>query len=101
MERRDWKAAAGLLELSTYIDPYDAHALALLGDTAAQSGNWAAAASALQILIGLNPPDPAKAHYDLARAWLALGRSQEAKREILRALEIAPPMNARRSCSSS
>jgi cellulose synthase operon protein C len=38
----------------------------------------------------LTPGDPAGAHFDLARALLAAGKRQEAKREVLRALEIAP-----------
>ncbi len=88
--RKNWSAAARMLELSMYIQPYDPRAISLLGESAGEAGDWAAAVAAYQVLTGSNPPDPAGAHYDLARAWLGLGRNREAKRETLRALEIAP-----------
>ena len=53
-------------------------------------GEWPVAIAAYRALIGLNASDPAGAHFDLARALLASGIEQEAKREVLRALEIAP-----------
>jgi Flp pilus assembly protein TadD len=42
------------------------------------------------VLVALNPPDLAGAHYDLARALDTSGNRVEAKREVLRSLEIAP-----------
>jgi tetratricopeptide (TPR) repeat protein len=38
----------------------------------------------------LRPPNAAEAHYNVARAFHALGRTAEAKRSVLRALEAAP-----------
>ncbi len=89
-KRKDWADQSRFLELSVYIDPYEAGVHAGLGAAALESGNWAAAIAAYQALMGLNPPDPAEAHYNLARALLGAGRKAEAKRETLRALEIAP-----------
>jgi tetratricopeptide (TPR) repeat protein len=62
----------------------------MLGEAAVEAGNWPAAVTAYQTLVSLAPSDPAGAHYNLARAWLGYGKKQEAKRETLRALEIAP-----------
>jgi tetratricopeptide (TPR) repeat protein len=62
----------------------------LLGDAAMQAQDWPAAIAAFQVLVGLNPPDPAGAHYNLASAYFGAGKKAEAKRETLRALEIAP-----------
>jgi hypothetical protein len=42
------------------------------------------------VVVSLNPPDAAGAHYDLARSLEASGNRAEAKREVLRSLEMAP-----------
>lgn len=89
-KRKDWADESRNLDLSVYIDPYDAKVHALLGASALEAENWPAAIAAYQVLLGLNPPDPADAHYNLARAYLGAGNKTEAKRETLRALEIAP-----------
>jgi tetratricopeptide (TPR) repeat protein len=88
--RKDWKPAIRLLEAVSYINPYDADTQRALGECAAAAGDWAMAAAAYQVLLALNPPDPVGAHYGLAEAWLALGRKPEARKEVLRALELAP-----------
>jgi cellulose synthase operon protein C len=88
--REDWKAAAHVLETACYINPYDPDIQRTLGECAAAAGDWSSAAAAYQALLALNPPDPVGAHYSLAQAWMALGRKPEARKEVLRALEIAP-----------
>ena len=88
--RKDWSDEEKALELSIYIDPYDSRLHGWLAEAALESQNWTAAIAACQVLLGLNPPDPAEAHYNLARAWLGAGKKAEAKKETLRALEIAP-----------
>ncbi len=88
--RSNWAEVAAALERAVYIDPYDPKLHVLLGEAASRSGNWPVAVSAYQVLLGLNPPDPAGAHLNLAQALLGSGKKQEAKREVLRALEIAP-----------
>ena len=45
-------------------------------------------------LVALQPTDMAQALYDLAEAQLAAGQPQEARRQVLRALEIAPSFEA-------
>jgi tetratricopeptide (TPR) repeat protein len=88
--RKDWKSMAGMLESSVYINPYDESVYTGLGNAAMEAGDGAAAAAAYQALLGLKTSDPAQAHYDLARAWFACGKKQDARREVLRSLEIAP-----------
>ena len=88
--RKDWASVARMLNLSIYIAPYDPNIQRRLGEAALESENWSAAVTAYRVLVALNATDPAGAHYDLARALLASGNKQEAKREILRSLEEAP-----------
>jgi len=88
--RKDWTSAARMLELSVFIYPYDQNVQRQLGEAAMEAGRWPVAIAAYRTLMGLNTPDPAGAHFDLARALLASGDWREAKREVLRALEIAP-----------
>ncbi|PYV18968.1 MAG: hypothetical protein DMG07_02850 [Acidobacteria bacterium] len=88
--RKNWGEAARLLELAVYIDPYDPELLTKLGESASEAANWPSAVAAYQARVGLDPPDLAGAHFDLARALLGSGRRQEARRETLKALEIAP-----------
>jgi cellulose synthase operon protein C len=90
LERKNWEAAIDALNLSVFIDPYDTELQRKLGDAAMESGKWLMALTAYATLAGSNSADPAGAHYDLARALLASGKKQEAKREVLRSLEIAP-----------
>jgi tetratricopeptide (TPR) repeat protein len=89
-KRKNRADEAGILDLLVYIDPYDAKVHAQLGDAALEGENWPAAIAAYRVLLGLNPPDPSGAHYNLARALFGAGRMAEAKRETLLALEIAP-----------
>ncbi len=88
--RKDWKSVAQMMALSIYIDPFDTVAQKRLGEAAMESGQWHEAIAAYRSLVGLNPADPAGTSYDLARAYFASGKLQEARREILRSLEAAP-----------
>ncbi len=90
LRREDWTAAAEMLRAHVYIDPYQPAIQKKLGEAALEAGMWADAVAAFRVLVGLKGPDPAGAHYDLARAFFASGDRSRAKTEILRALEIAP-----------
>ncbi len=89
-QRKEWASAVKMLELSVYINPYDQKVQEWLGEAAMKAEDWSTAITAYRVLVGLNTTDPAGVHYELARAWLASGQIREAKRETLRALEIAP-----------
>jgi len=88
--RKEWSSAADMLHLSIFINPYDQDVQKKLGDASMESGRWLLAIAAYRTLVGLNPKIAADAHYDLARAFLAAGKKQEAKKEVLRSLESAP-----------
>jgi cellulose synthase operon protein C len=62
----------------------------LAGDVYLDLGSAAEAAKEFRVVIALTPADLAAAHYDLARALAAAGNRGEARRAVLRALEIAP-----------
>ncbi len=89
-DRKQWDDAAHMLELSLYIEPYQEKVYTKLGETAIAAGEWRRAIKAYSTLLGLQPVDPGEAHYNLARAFFGAGDSIRAKREVLRALEIAP-----------
>jgi len=89
-KRKDAASATRELELSLYINPYDTAVLTSLGEEAMESSSWQEAIAAYQALIGLNSTDPAGAHYGLACALLGANRPKEARKEVLRSLEIAP-----------
>jgi tetratricopeptide (TPR) repeat protein len=90
LEAGDRKGAADALKQSFYIQPFDASLHKLAGNIYLDSGNPSEAIRELRVQIALAPPDLAEAHYDLARALEASGNAKEARREVLRALEIAP-----------
>jgi Flp pilus assembly protein TadD len=79
-----------MLGLAVFIDPYDSAVLKKLGDAAMSCGKGVIAIDAYRSRAGSNPTDPAGAHLDLARALAKAGNRQEAKREVLKSLEIAP-----------
>ena len=61
-----------------------------LGDWLTYSDRHTEALSEYQIAFALAPHDKASAHYKLASALHRLDRTEEARRELLYALEIAP-----------
>src|SRR5262249_49807911 len=89
-KRGDFTGATRMLELSLFIHPYDPDVFSKLAETAMAAKDWGAAVAACRTLVGLKPSDLAGAHYSLAQALLGSGKPQEARRETLRALEIAP-----------
>lgn len=79
-----------ILERAVFIDPFDQGLHQAAGNFYLDERNTAAAIREFQVLIGLKPGDLAQAHFNLARAYAASGDVTRAKREVLRALEIAP-----------
>ena len=89
-KRQNWKELENVLSRAVYIDPFDPEVHKMLGSAAMEIGAWESAASAFRAQLGLEVSDPAGAHYNLARALFSSGNRREARREVLRALEIAP-----------
>jgi tetratricopeptide (TPR) repeat protein len=84
------KGAVDALKQSFYIQPFDASLHKLAGGVYLELGSLPEAIREFKVQIALAPPDLAEAHYDLARALDASGDHAEARREVLRSLEIAP-----------
>jgi cellulose synthase operon protein C len=90
LELNDKVGALNTLFTSFYISPFDAALHKLAGDAYLEQGSLADAVREYRVVVSLEPANPADAHYDLARALEAKGDKTEAKRQVLRSLEIAP-----------
>jgi tetratricopeptide (TPR) repeat protein len=90
LELGDKGRALELLQLSFYVNPFDPAQHALAGDLELGQNQGEAAVREFQVALAANPPNIAEAQYNLARAYAAAGRGKEAKRAVLRSLELAP-----------
>ncbi len=86
----DRAGAVAALDRAVWIYPYDLEPHRKLAELAAAEGDFAIATRERGAIIGLRPTDMAGARYELARALFLAGRTDEARAEVLRALEIAP-----------
>ena len=77
-------------ELIIEIDPFDLIPHQALGRLAMAREDHAVAAREFEVSLAIGPMDRVAAHVDLAESYLAGGRSDEARREVIAALEIAP-----------
>ena len=75
------------LHLSRWIDDAASAAWATCGST---QDNAKGAIREFAAVLAKNPLDPAQAHFDLARAYHAGKQDEQAKDELLAALEAAP-----------
>jgi len=73
-----------------YIYPEDEEAHRRLGEILLDARNAAGAVREYRAVVALQPEDKAESHYQLARALSAAHRTNEAKDEVLVALEAAP-----------
>ena len=78
------------LRRAVSIDPFDAPSHTTIGQLAMADRRPAEAVRAFRIALAARPVDRAGAHADLAEALLATGQKDEARRQVLAALEIAP-----------
>jgi tetratricopeptide (TPR) repeat protein len=90
LEMGDRAGALEALKTTFYIQPFDPSLHKLAGDVYLEQGNAAEAMREFRVRIALAPADLAAAHYDLARSLDQSGNRAEARREVIRALEIAP-----------
>jgi cellulose synthase operon protein C len=72
------------------IDPFDSAAQSAYGRFAMKRSDTATAIRAFKSALATKPPDRAAAHTDLAEALLQSGQRDEARKQIVGALEIAP-----------
>ncbi|HEX8293506.1 MAG TPA: tetratricopeptide repeat protein, partial [Pyrinomonadaceae bacterium] len=86
----DRARALEALRLGFYVAPFEPAAHARAGELYLETKDAARALAEFQAARALGPANAAEADYNVARAYHALGRTLEAKRSVLRALEAAP-----------
>jgi tetratricopeptide (TPR) repeat protein len=82
--------AADALNRLNFIYPMDPAAHSSLGSLWLAQNNVKGAIREFSAVLAKNPQDPAQAHFDLARAYHAAKQDEQAKEELLAALEAAP-----------
>ncbi|MDX2032810.1 MAG: tetratricopeptide repeat protein [Blastocatellia bacterium] len=90
LDAGDKARALELLQMSFYVNPFEHTAHTMAGDLYLERNEAAPAVREFQVALAANPPNPAEAHYNLARAYFASGKTREARRAVLRSLEAAP-----------
>ncbi|HWI17948.1 MAG TPA: tetratricopeptide repeat protein, partial [Vicinamibacterales bacterium] len=75
------------------VDPFDGAAHSTLGKIALNGPNTAEAITLFRVALAAKPLDKAGAHADLAEALLKAGHRDEARKQVLEALMIAPSFN--------
>ena len=86
----DPAGAVDALSRAMYIYPFDPTQHERLAALYEGMDDWTGAARAREAVVALNPVDMAQARYELAHAYRRSGQHTAARREVLRALEIAP-----------
>jgi cellulose synthase operon protein C len=84
------KEAAAVLDRLNFIYPMDSEAHQQLGALWLDQGNVKGAIREFNAVVVHQPLDPARAHYDLARAYHLDHNDAKAQDELLAALETAP-----------
>jgi tetratricopeptide (TPR) repeat protein len=82
--------ARAALQRVVAVDPFDAESSAALGQLAMKAGETAEAIRAFRVAVASKPLDRASAHVDLAEALLQAGQKDEARKQVMEALMIAP-----------
>jgi predicted Zn-dependent protease len=72
------------------VDPFDGASNSALGKLAMAAGDSAEAERALRAALAAKPLDRAGAHADLAEALIQAGKKDEARQQVLEALQVAP-----------
>ncbi|MEO8125559.1 MAG: tetratricopeptide repeat protein [Bryobacteraceae bacterium] len=84
------KEAAASLERLNYIYPFDEELHRRLGSLWLEQGNTKGAVAEFAAVIASKPLDQASSHFNLARALKSDNRIDDAKEQLLLALEAAP-----------
>jgi cellulose synthase operon protein C len=90
LEQGDKTRALELLQLSFFVNPFEHGQHTAAGNLQLENNQNEAAIREFQVALAANPPNVAEAQYNLARAYTAAGKGKEAKRAVLRSLELAP-----------
>ena len=90
LEQENFERAAYYIDRALQVDPYESEAHALRALLADRTGDTGLALTEYEILLELEISDPVEARTRLAEAYLRNGQPEEAKQQVLRALETAP-----------
>ncbi len=91
LEQKNWKDAETALQKATSLDPKSAEAYLALGAVFNQTKDYPKAETALLRGLELKPDAPG-GHYELAKAYWALGRWQEAAPHARKAVSDMPDL---------
>ncbi len=86
--------ALRILERAVMIDPFDAEVRKMRGAAYEREGRADLAVPEYEAVLAVETTDRVQAQYDLARAYLAAGRKDDARKAALKALETAPGFEA-------
>ena len=86
----DARGAVAALARTLYITPFDGAVHDTLAVLAAATGDYAVAIRSRRALLAMAPTDRVEALYQLAATYVAAGDVAAARREVLRALDLAP-----------
>jgi len=89
-EEGELDGASAALDRAVEIYPLDPDLHRERAGVEERRSDWNRVVSARRAILALAPVDRAAAHYELARALTEAGEAAEARRQVLRALEIAP-----------
>jgi tetratricopeptide (TPR) repeat protein len=90
---QDWPAVLQNAQRYLAVNPLVAPPYRFLAQASEAAGELPGAIAAYRALLALDPPDPAEAHFDLARLLHRQG-DPAARRQVLQALEEAPRYRA-------
>jgi cellulose synthase operon protein C len=88
--RGDARGAVAAMERTMWMTPFDGAVHDSLAVLASANRLYDAAVRSRRALVALRPTDRAEALYQLARAYADAGDVAAARREVLRALDLAP-----------
>ena len=86
--------ALRILGRAVMIDPFDGEIRKTRGGAYERDGRFDLAVPEYEAVLAVETTDTVQAQYDLARAYLAAGRKDEARKAALKALELAPDFEA-------
>jgi tetratricopeptide (TPR) repeat protein len=89
-EDADWTVVAENARRTLSVNPLLPAGHQMLARAAAELGEPREAVRPLAALAAMDPIDPADVHFRLAKAYYELGERDQARREVLKALEEAP-----------
>jgi tetratricopeptide (TPR) repeat protein len=90
LQTPDPRESLEVLTAVNFADPLNAAQHQLLGEGLLAAGRSDESMEEFQVLLNLNPQDPATAHFGMARALRTIGDTQGSRRHLLEALETAP-----------